>query len=399
MVNMYKALLGIWVANISLGFLYKLGGDAYIIIILLILCMAKKKISINIPFIISLLCMSVFIGIKLMETQGYIPISDYHSSLTVIKNNVLVMALLFEINIWTDNESGKLIWRLFNLFYYFSIISSSLILIFGDNYYRNGAEKVPLLLAPQFYLIYAIVLTALLTYDLTMISQNKSKNILLILLNGIYVIAAGYTTQMLFWVFGICLAVYFSAFPKGRKRVIVFVVFIAMIFIMLPLLPAITRFINSTFFASNYEVSKRLTEIEGLLRGQGLAAGDLSIRIGLAQTSYNTFQIYPFWGIPFGRYNLYGNALNVGGHCEWIDSLARYGIFGAVVWGIYLALGLRGIQQKKAPNVNINKVLLFLLATYGFFNPIIKPYLIIIYFISVTFVSNQCSVARTKYMW
>ncbi|MEG1886654.1 MAG: O-antigen ligase family protein [Oscillospiraceae bacterium] len=119
-------------------------------------------------------------------------------------------------------------------------------------------------------------------------------------------------------------------------------------------------------------VSKRLYEVGSLLKygtADNGSSGDLTGRIQLILTSFETFSDNFFFGIGY-KYNYDFTEMfrvGVGSHSEWIDSLAKYGIMGGIP---FLAAIISSVKLERK---NSCVSFAYVLTTFflGFFNPFI----------------------------
>lgn len=111
-------------------------------------------------------------------------------------------------------------------------------------------------------------------------------------------------------------------------------------------------------------VSSRIEELQHILSNDTENAEDYSKRQDLSQSSLETFLNNPIIGVLY-KYEDINEGLQhgIGNHAEWLDSLAKYGLFGFL---LLLFIVKAMIAQSKVVESNIHYLLFGLL---GFFNP------------------------------
>ena len=139
-------------------------------------------------------------------------------------------------------------------------------------------------------------------------------------------------------------------------------------------------------------LAERFNDLLDLKKSGGdtnkVSDGSLSSRIALAQTSLNSFFSSPISiliGIGDHTTSFGGDLIKsgVGGHSEFIDVLARYGLLGAVVFykimkNYYLTLKRLTTSRSILKYIN---VIFFIIILTGFLNNIFQPNMLIFMFI------------------
>lgn len=111
-------------------------------------------------------------------------------------------------------------------------------------------------------------------------------------------------------------------------------------------------------------VSSRLEEIQHILANDTNNAEDYTLRQDLSQNSFETFLENPLIGVLYKYENIdEAKHQGVGNHAEWLDTLARYGLFGILLL-VFIVKAMR--TQRKVVNVGMHYLLFALL---GFLNP------------------------------
>lgn len=126
------------------------------------------------------------------------------------------------------------------------------------------------------------------------------------------------------------------------------------------------RIYNYAVNIGNKETIQRLEEVKGVLTGNLSQGSDLGSRNNLRTVSFNTFLSHPIFGVHH-KYIDEVNESVIGNHAQWIDDLARYGMFSVLMYlFLYYAL------KKQYRDTNILLPVLFYVIT-GFLNPLLYP--------------------------
>ena len=373
----------LWIICVTLSPVYNILGEKIIILGLVFPIIYYKKIKFDRGLVVSLLPFVVFFVIKLLFViNDYNPISSFHSVLTL----AFAMFELFVLFICVQSCDFSRLYGFTDKFYkirrvilisfYSSLIFSIIIMIIkGRDFYRVNWSSGGVFVAPQFYLIISITISMALTYEAIKNKKRRLLNIVLILIGFAYAIFANYTTQIIFYLFGIALVYLLTILDTVTKRIIGVVLLSIFVIFTYSMLPEFILFVNDIFFMDNYTIHMRLNEIYTLLR-YGDSGRDLKIRFDLMGYSFETFKNNMLFGINFSDYNTMSTGIVVGDHCEWIDDLARYGIVGFVFFALFSIKGIDSIF--KIFRLNKTMVISYdiLIFIYGFANPIIKIFLV-----------------------
>ena len=388
---MSLALLFLWILIISFGPAYNVVGDYGLISILIIYAILIRKIAIKRNVIFSSIIFLIFIGIKSIGMSSSQALSAYHSSYAVVLGVVKLVALfvllpdLYAIDI----SKRKKFVDCFVLFFHVSVLIGLIMLfIHGRNTYRDNAEVGGYILTPQFFVTLSVFMIMALLY-ISIKQKKKSFYIALIILDFIYIFMSNYTTQMLFALFGGAMVLVGCSNMKKQKKTLFIVLMMVLLLVSVPALPELIRWTNNTFFANNSTVSTRLYEIEILLRRGDVAGTDLMGRVDRVGTSINTFKKNIAFGVPFSAYNTTSTGLIVGGHSEWPDDLARYGIFGCVLFIYLIYNGIKKIiNWDNGKLIDLKTAFILVIAAYGFANPIIRSQELELLYLIVLFVDT-----------
>lgn len=132
------------------------------------------------------------------------------------------------------------------------------------------------------------------------------------------ILKASFTICLLVFFVGIILSLFYI---KGNSKAFLF----AIILIVVLFLPweSIFNWLSKTI--SNKDISKRMTELS-LFFSTGNATGDSALRSLAYESSLKTFLSNPFGIGPLYSYKLGEDG--IGYHSQFLDDLARYGVFG-----------------------------------------------------------------------
>ncbi|MBQ4037601.1 MAG: O-antigen ligase family protein [Clostridia bacterium] len=245
----------------------------------------------------------------------------------------------------------------------------------------NAGELDTFLLC-SFDHVYALVLILpfLILYwkDAKENGLKSQKQIPFIVLTVVYFIssvfvvaAASFTTAILFMVFFLICALFSSKTNAVATSLTTIVFAVLLLVFAVPVL----EFISENFFADNFEVQARLTELARLFGGDDRGmSGDFGSRMARLTQSWEAFAENPFFGIFEGEYDEIEDV--IGNHSEWVDGLAKYGVFRFATFVTFLVTSLRGVYRTRRTPSAIFLIYL-LLIVLGFLNPILwqKTYL------------------------
>ena len=343
---MVSLLLYLWVICVAFGPAYNVVGDPGVFALMLAIIIFTRRIQLDKKLITSTVLFTIFIAYKTIGIDTGQAISEFHSAYGVINTSLKLVFFSFFLQtiIPVIEDYREKVSNLFIVVYHISIALSIVILfIVGRNTYRTNVKEGGILLAPQIYITISVFMIMALVYILIHTGEKKAIRFILIGLNFIYIFMSNYTTQLIFVVIGI------------------------------PMLSTIIDTINKTIFATNETVNSRLNEIVLLLRRESIRGSDLMGRFDRIALSWNTFLTGPILGIPFSRYNTVSTGIVVGGHSEWPDDLARFGIVGGFIFGLFVIRLLKKcLDYDHEENKPFKKVVIVIVLLYGFSNPIIR---------------------------
>lgn len=373
-----------FIISIASGVSYRLFGyyASFLCIFGAMICYRNTRV--NKKALFSVMAFGIFLITKAVFIDNNQPYSQYFSVYSYVKTlfELVFLILAFQIIRNQSKYVQNNMSRLFLIVYHITILISIFILLrHGTNLYRAKGDNEFVFLAPQNFLFYAITVSMLLTYYAFKKKCSKKLAILLIGLNGVYTIMASYTTQLLFWLLGICVVMFLCVFKDKANRLAVLMLLFVCMLITFSLLDNILFFINENFLKANNSIYERMKEVIRLVSLQDMSGTDLAKRVELIETSLNTFCQNPLFGISFNKYNTV-EGLSIGGHSQWPDDLARLGSVGFTLWITMLISSIKyTFITTKNKMSELDIAILFILALYGFFNPFISESLIFLLFI------------------
>lgn len=198
------------------------------------------------------------------------------------------------------------------------------------------------------------------------------------ILMSICLILCNLVTSVVISVVSIAVTLFIS---RGRKSWqlllgIVLAIAIAMKSFWAQLLENIAR--SGVFY---WSTSNKLIAIANVLRGDFANTDTLSLRLKLTMISVNSFKDNPVFGIDFANHK----SGVIGGHAQWADDLARYGILGNCFIVISYMFAARytiryseGLMMKY---FMISEWIVFILL--GFLNPCLSGTILMVMFVVV----------------
>ena len=222
-----------FVISIVTGPCYHLFGYNLSALLLIIIVFFMKKRTIKKAAFMSLILFIIFMLAKSFIIENYIPYSNYFGFKAFLFTVLQTIIIAFLLMIIKDEcQFSKSIVKVFLGIFHLSIIISTIILnIHGKNLYRIKSSIGGIWLAPQNFIIISIFMGMFLTYCILNNRHHRLKRFILLILNLFYLISASYTTQLLFFIFGIILVVFFTYIKKFSYQVIVISVIITLSFI------------------------------------------------------------------------------------------------------------------------------------------------------------------------
>lgn len=220
-----------------------------------------------------------------------------------------------------------------------------------------------------FHFIYSLTLVLTLLIYVIRMNYRDSKRLLLVvlaiwLLSIILIVFKSlYTTAILLMGIGAVIALFYGRKHWKRRLIIASVVLAALFVYVTPYLERNLLSADSEYAILTY----RFEEISSVLSGGDMnSEGSGGARFNRTLNSLNTFISHPLFGVNHKTNDVTlfeGNV--IGNHAEWVDSLAKYGIF---------ALLLFYFLVKSAKQVSSNRgvsVVFILFIVIGFLNQVL----------------------------
>lgn len=172
---------------------------------------------------------------------------------------------------------------------------------------------------------------------------------------------------------------YFISLEKKEEQLIwgiVTIVFILMKSIWASLLKKIAE--TNIFY---WTMNDKLNAIANILLGDMTNTDTLSLRVKLTNISLDSFKEHPFMGINFKNHQ----SGIVGGHAQWVDDLARFGILGnIIIWLNYFLVAKKTINISKTMKIKrIMGGVWIVFLVLGFLNPCLSGTILTIIFIVI----------------
>lgn len=205
-------------------------------------------------------------------------------------------------------------------------------------------------------LLISFVLTALLSGE-----KNKIFHIIAFIILSLVVVLSKFATLLVLYILVIIIILLLNIFKVSKKLILLgATVLFGIIFASRNFI--ITFISNSDFIATLFRGNK----LDNLIY---ILQGDLSAwnRIEKYLISFNTFSQNIAWGVDYSWYNVQ----TISNHVQWVDDLARYGIFGSLILLFMLFLIFYGVYTTIQNDINKNLFLIgvFIYIIIGFLNP------------------------------
>lgn len=175
----------------------------------------------------------------------------------------------------------------------------------------------------------------------------KSLIYIFIILSVYTIIKSDYGMGFLLSLISILLALFVINGNFKRDLTLMFVIFVTSLFLMTFLLNPLTDLIiYISFFFEDSFIGQRLQELAFGLKGSDFGSST-EYRFQLYARSFETFLESPFVGVGYlVQYDYYAALQYVGGHSEWLDFLANFGLFGALPLFLVFYLNFIEVMNK-----------------------------------------------------
>ncbi len=220
-----------------------------------------------------------------------------------------------------------------------------------------------------FNFIYSLtlVLTMLLYALRRLFKQEKGVLIVAIIIWALSIILivfkSLYTTAILLMAIGAVLAVFYGRRHWKRKLLIAGVVVSILFVYVVPFLEKQLLSMDSEYALISY----RLDDISNAMQGGDMDdESSMGARFNRSVLSVKTFFAYPLFGVNHLTANRdIFDAVLIGNHAEWVDSMAGYGIFAFLLF-FFLIQSTKRVAQKRGVTV-----VFILYVIIGFLNPVL----------------------------
>lgn len=197
---------------------------------------------------------------------------------------------------------------------------------------------------------------------------------------GIFVMKALFMTAVLIMIGGTYMYVLSNQNHQFVKTIALTILVVFGFFSLFePLLSIVGESENSIFY------TQKLTEIYHSISGNINEAEDASSRSDLVQSSLRTFIEFPL-GCNYAIHDISDSKkIGVGGHSEWLDILALYGVFSLLLFSFLW----KAIKEQYF--VTKERVTLVLFCIIGFVNPVLfyMTNLFVFYLIPITIINSK----------
>lgn len=378
-------LLIFFTISMSVGLFYNIFGYTLSIFVFALYVFLNKNLSIKKSEMLPLACYVIFLVVKSLDVSHYVGISDYFSPKTFVINMlelVIVSLFVFLDNNTYGNEKKVCAYLFLVLYHLTIIISIGLLASRGTELYRSRGNEGGILLAPQNFTIISAFISMIFVYRFLQYKRHRLLCIGIVLVNFIYVVMSSYTTQLLFFAFGIGLVIFNTIVKKKSTRIFLIVLLILLVILIQTQLVSLLTFLNESVFASNASVSDRINEIIKFLSEGNITGTDFAKRVELISISLKSFAQNPILGIKYSNYNSISGGITIGSHCQWADDLGRYGIIGIIIWTVLLrSIWKKIFSHNNTSIIPVNSSIFLYILVYGFFNPVISEGTVLILFI------------------
>ena len=194
---------------------------------------------------------------------------------------------------------------------------------------------------------------------LTLISHNKYKRLAIVALSIIFIslLSASFTIALIVFVVAVIMGYIANNSLNGRVMAISICLIIIFVVPWSNVLMWLSEIIN------NPTISERLLSLASSL-SSGSAEGDLSSRVNLYLSSLNTFLEQP-WGVG-PEYTFVNYEKGIGYHSQFLDDLARYGVFALIFYIAFFA-GYYKLLYKQWSKIDLQQIALPVVIVYFIF--------------------------------
>lgn len=240
---------------------------------------------------------------------------------------------------------------------------------FGINDMRRGVElgEENHIMAIAFDICYAIALVIPAVVEIIKKTKNTPQRrfvalllIMSVVIFFVFLIRAQYATAIIIVLLGVAYAFFYD-----KKHIFRFVlVSCILVFLFISVLPIIVGYMGQS--GKQQEIASRFEEINHVAEGNRQYAGDINARQNLSLVSFETFFKHPIFGVNHKLdQDIHIGQQGIGNHSEWLDSLARYGLFAFLL--LYFLFDSLRRQRHEIDS----GLIMFLFIILGFLNPVL----------------------------
>lgn len=374
----------------SVSGVYLIYYGSYLIFILLIF---TSKLSIIIRMIKKtwqLLIIILFIIVRsyLAGNMG-IGFSDPMKVVVLISNMIIAYSLYVYIDEKNTVFKKKML-KLALIAITISILYSTYYIYFVDFLAVRNATMVDKGVG-DFNLVYGVVFIPIFcVINMKNFLYNKiAYNIsflLILIISFVFIIKANFMTALLLFVMSLFLSLYIpKTMTNSRKISLAFrIIFGLLLFFLLKnyIGDFIIYIARKNYF--NWVINTKLSVIGNYLIGYSNDLETLGERLGKIAYTMNSFKKSPLIGINYSNYNEY----TIGGHAQWFDDLARFGIIGFSLWIHFFYKAYKNVI-KTTNNLlcrNSINVAWIVFVIMGFLNPNIMSSVTMILFVLIPYI-------------
>ena len=187
------------------------------------------------------------------------------------------------------------------------------------------------------------------------------------------VIKANYATAILFLIF-FCVGALFVNSKSGFINILTIFFVVILIFFSLTTL---LEYLSDNLYTGTI-VEHRFNDVLKFINGQGDNKNDINRRMEFMRVSFDNFLEFPLFGTVEKN-------IEIGGHTEWIDGLAYYGLLRYPFFIAFIIVSIRKVHE--FINCSSQIVILYLcILILGFFNPFINQNFFLALYIIIPFI-------------
>ena len=130
-----------------------------------------------------------------------------------------------------------------------------------------------------------------------------------------------------------------------------------------------------------WSTNNKIIAVANLISGEHLGLDTLSARVRLTKISWNSFKEHFLFGIDFRNHR----SGVVGCHAQWVDDLARFGIFGnIIIWCNYIHVARYTLKSSDSFEMRSSLIVAWItFFILGFLNPCLSGTIFMIMFIVI----------------